>query len=119
MTELRTALQDPPDSPLPTPSHVLTIAGMNGTQPVSREEAKALWNALGPRMRGTSRLCDRMDRMGIDRKDPVRPAPYEAYNAIHALAVKSHYGSYEGCVVSRGGSSYPFNQPSVEHLTPL
>lgn len=71
---------------------------MNGTRPVSREEAKALWNALGPRMRWLNRLCDRMDQLGIDPSDPIRLAAYEAYDAMHSLAIHSHYGSCDGGV---------------------
>ena len=65
---------------------------------MSREEAKALRIALGPRMRWLFRLCERIDQLGIDPSDPIRLAAYEAYNALHALAVRAHYGSCDGGV---------------------
>lgn len=60
---------------------------------MSREEAKALRNALRPRIRWLLRLCERIDRLGTDPSDPIRLAAYEAYNALHLLAVRAHYGS--------------------------
>ena len=65
---------------------------------ISREEAKALWNAIGPHMRWLKRLCDRMDQLGINSADPIYLAAYAAYNAAHSLAILSHYRSCEGGV---------------------
>lgn len=62
------------------------------TRRLSRDEANALWHALGPRMRWFGRLCERMD-MGIDPNDEIYKAAHDAYNAIHSLAIGSRYRS--------------------------
>jgi hypothetical protein len=68
------------------------------TRPLSREEAKALGQSLGPRMFCLNRLCDRMNHMGIDPEDEVFMAARQAENAMHSLGVLAHYRSCENGV---------------------
>jgi hypothetical protein len=85
---------------LPPDRQLVTIGRMEDqfSRRLSRDEANALRNALGPPMQWLKRICDRMDRLGISPRDEIYKAAYEAYNAMHSLAVRAHYRSCAGGV---------------------
>ena len=58
---------------------------------LTREQLDALYAAVSRHLRFCGRLRARMDRLGWEPADPFRSAVERAYDAVHALSVKTHY----------------------------
>ena len=73
------------------------VAGMNSSN-LTRDQARALKNKIGPMLGYLSRLNQRMMFKGFPPDDPLLALVVKAENALHELHVAMHYLALDGCL---------------------
>lgn len=62
------------------------------------DQARKLWEQIGPQLRYLGRLRRRMEVRGFLPNDKLRQLVEKAYDATHQLSMSLHYLSCEGGV---------------------